>query len=273
MASANLAFATTRGMISVLGPALAADPLFQPDKTGASRSAETMVFDSFGYHMRDFPCLVVVGKPGNFMRMGIGDKVVNYFGVGLAEEGGGTDQSRTFDVSLVTVVGSNLTLDYKGDTTGMDPLPPFILPIQQKTVGLTTVNYVTLTGNHIGASSFPLNNFIAYSPQYPTGMVFGGMYTMSMEVTACGRNTQSRDMLSDRAGLLIWLEKKLALRKLGIIILDVSFGGFADIPYGADKIYQSRLNVSLQVEFAAIAQYVETVTAISVVGTAVDAQA
>jgi hypothetical protein len=268
MASINLSFASTRAMITVLRQALVADPLFQPDKTGPSRSGETFVLDAWGYQQRDFPCLVVTGKPGTFRRMGIGDKVRNFFGVNLVEEPGGTNTLRTFDVPLVTVVGSSLNLDYSGDATGMSPQPPFVLPVQQNIVSGNPVNYVTLAGPNVGATNFPLKNFGASTPNYPTGMVFGGFYDMTMEITASGRNTQSRDMLSDRAEALVWIEKKRALRQYGVIVLDVAHAGFAKIPYGADQIYQSKISVSVAVEFAAIAQYISTVTDIAVVGTA-----
>jgi hypothetical protein len=269
MASINLSFAATRAVIKVLRQALVSDPLFQPDKMGPARSAETIVLDAWGYQVRDFPCLTVTGKPGSFRRMGIGDKVRNFFGVSLVEEAGGTNTLRTFDVPLVTVVGSNLTLAYDGDMTGMDPQLPISVPVQQKIVGSNTVNYVELAGPNVGATSFPLKNFGASTPNYPTGMIFGGFYDMTMEVTVSARNTQTRDMLTDRSEALLWFEKKRALRQYGIIVMDVAHAGFAQTPYGADQIYQSKLSVSIATEFAAIAQYIETVTDISVVGTAV----
>ena len=268
MSSINLSFASTRAMIKVLRQALASDPLFQPDKTGASRSAETIVIDAWGYQVRDFPCVVVTGKPGRFRRMGIGDKVMNFWGVNLVEEPGGTNISRTFDVPLVTLVGSFITLEYGGDATGMDPQPPISLQVQQKIVAGNPVNFVNLTGSNVGSASFPLNNFSASSPNYPTGMVFGGFYDMTMELTACARTTQARDMLSDRTEALVWFEKKRALRQYGVIVLDVSHVGTGQNPYGADQIYQSKISVSVAIEFAAIAQYTETVTDVSVLGTA-----
>jgi len=275
MAQYELSFAATRVMIATMRRALSSDPLFQPGGNGPSRSAETIVLDAWGLQVRDFPCLTITGKPGKFRRMGIGgDKVRPFFGVALAEESGGSATSRTFDVSLVCVVGSNLTLVYSGDSSLMDPPPPFVLPVQQKIVGGNPVNFVTLTGANIGpAATFPLSNFSASSSNYPTGMIFGGMYDMSMEITASARNTQTRDLLTDRASMIAWFEKKRELIRHGLTVMDVAHAGFAKEKYGADQLFQSKLKVDIALEFAAIAQYVSTVTEINVAVTAVDALA
>ena len=270
MANIHLSFAATRAMIRVMRRALAADPLFQPDRTGPSRSEESIVLDAWGYQVRDFPCLIITGKPGKFRRMGIGDQVGNYLGVALAEEPGGTATSRTFDLPLITVVGSDLVLSYVGDATAMAPAPPIKAVVQQKTVGGNPVNFATITVSNIDPVAFPASGFRAVSPHYSTGMVFGGFYDMTMEVTVSARNTQTRDMLTDRASALMWFEKKRELRKYGVIVLDVAHAGFAQAPYGQDQVYQSKLSVSVAIEFAAIAQYLETVTEVDVVGTAVE---
>ena len=78
-------------------------------------------------------------------------------------------------------------------------------------------------------------------------------------------------MLTDRASALMWIEKKRELAKLGIVVMDVAHAGFAKEKYGADLVFQSKLSVSVSTEWAAIAQYIETVTEIDVVGTAVSA--
>ena len=273
MAIYELSFAATRVMIDVVRKALSSDPLFQPGGAGPSRSAETIVLDAWGLQVRDFPCTIITGKPGKFRRMGIGGgKVRPFFGVSLVEEPGGTSTSRTFDVSLVCVVGSNLTLVYNGaNASALAPQAPFVLPVQQKIVGGNPVNYVVLTGTNIGpAATFPLASFGASSPNYPTGMIFGGMYDMSMELTASARNTQTRDLLTDRLSMITWLEKKRELQKFGLTVLDVAHAGFAKDKYGADLIYQSKLKVDVALEFAAVAQYVSTVTDIGVTATAVD---
>jgi hypothetical protein len=127
---------------------------------------------------------------------------------------------------------------------------------------------VTLIGNRIGPEEFPAKNFRASSPHHPTGMVFGGFYDMTMEVTVSARNTQTRDLLTDRASSILWIEKKRELRKFGVIVLDVTHAGFAQSPYGVDQIYQSKLSVSIAIEWAAAAQYLETVSEISVSGKA-----
>jgi len=271
MAIVNLSFASSRAAIKVLREALATDPLFVPDKTGPARSAETLVLDSWGYQVRDFPCVVVQGLPGKSRRMGIGgDTVKPFFGVPLTEEPGGTASMRTFDVPLALVVGSTLNLRYIGDTTGMNPPPPWNLEVKQKTVGPNVINYVELTGPAIGpAATFPLKNFEASVANYPTGQTFGGWWDMTLEVTGCARNQQTRSMLADRLASLIWFEKKKALRKLGIVVLDVNFAGFKEIPYGADQVYQAKFSVAIATEFEAIVQFSETVTEVSVVGTAV----
>lgn len=277
MAVVNLSFAATRAAVKVSREAMAVDPLFAPDKTGPARSAETLVFDSWGYQVRDFPCLVIQGMPGKNRRMGIGGDVVRpFFGVPLFEEPGGTANLRTFDVPLALVVdkpgdgiSSVLDLRYTGDATGMNPQPPFRLPVKQKTVGPNVINYVELAGPAIGpAATFPLKNFEASVKNYSTGQVFGGWYDMTLEVSGCCRNQQTRSLLADRIQSLFWFEKKKALRKLGIVVLDVTFAGFTQFPYGADQLYQTKFNVAIATEFEAIVQYTETVTDISVVGTA-----
>lgn len=271
MAIVNLSFAATRAAIKVLRSAFESDPLFVPDKTGASRSAETLVLDTWGLQVQDFPCCVVQGMPGKNRRMGIGGDVVRpFFGVPLAEEPGGTSSLRTFDVPLALVVGSTLDLRYTGDATGMNPPPPFKLEVKQKTVVPNLVNYVELTGPVIGpAVTFPLKNFEASVSNYPTGLVFGGWYDMPLSVTGCARSPQSRSLLADRIQSVLWFEKKKALRKLGIVVLDVSHVGFKEIPYGADQVYQTKFNVDISTEFEAIIQFTETVTDVSVVGNAV----
>jgi len=60
----NLTYATTQAVVGTLRAALTADPLFQPDRTKLSRSADTIVMDAWGYQIRDFPVLVVTGVPG-----------------------------------------------------------------------------------------------------------------------------------------------------------------------------------------------------------------
>jgi hypothetical protein len=271
MAVVNLTFATTRAAIKVLRQALASDPLFQPDKTGPSRQAETIVLDSWGYQVRDFPVVVVEGVPGKNRRMDFGDKVRPFFGVPLAEEPGGTQSLRTFDVPLALVPGrSTLELRYNGDATLMDPLPPFKLPVQQKTVGPNLVNYVQLAGPNIGpATTFPLANFEASVSDQATGQVFGGWYDMNLMLTGCARSTQGRQQLADRIMSLMWFEKKKALRKLGIVVLDVQHVGYRELPYGADQLYYTKFSASVATEFEAIVQFAETVQDISVVGTAV----
>lgn len=271
MAVLNLSYAATRAGIKVLKDAFLSDPLFVGDKTGKSRSAETMVLDTWGNQQRDFPCVVVLGQPGSWKPMGIGgDTVRPFFGVPLAEEPGGTQTLRTFDVPLACVVGSTLNLRYSGDVTGMNPPPPWNLEVKQKTVMSTPINYVELTGTNIGpASAFPLKNFEASIPNYPTGQVFGGWYDAKLIVTGAARNTTTRQLLGDRILAVLSFEKKKALRKLGIVVKSVDFSGFAEIPYGADLLYQVKFTASIGAEFEAIVQFAETVTDVSVVGTAV----
>lgn len=271
MAVINLSYAGTRATIKVLRQAFDSDPLFKPDKTGSSRSAETMALDSWGQQVRDFPCCVVLGQPGKNRRMGIGGDVVRpFFGVPLFEEPGGTSSLRTFDVPLALVVGSTLNLRYSGDITGLNPPPPWDLPVQQKTVGPNVINYVQLAGPVVGpASTYPLSSFEASVSNYPTGQIFGGWYDFKIAITGCARNTTTRQLLGDRIQSVMWFEKKKALRKLGIVVLDVDFAGFAEIEYGADKLYQTKFMVSVSAEFEAIVQFAETVTDVSVVGTAV----
>lgn len=271
MAVVNLSFAASRAAIKVLREALITDPLFQPDKTGPSRSAETIVLDSWGTQVRDFPIVVVQGLPGRSRRMDFADRVRPFFGVPLSEEPGGTASLRTFDVPLALVVGSTIRLSYIGDITGMNPPPPWDLEVKQKTVGPNLVNYVELVGPAIGPSlTFPAKNFNASSdPRYPTGQVFGGWYDMTMEITGCSRTQQGRSLLADRLQSLIWFEKKKALRKLGIVVLDMNHSGFTQQPYGADQLYFTKFSVAIATEFEAIVQFAETVTEVSVVGTAV----
>jgi len=271
MAVVNLSYAATRAGIKVLKDAFQSDPLFSPDKTGPSRSNETMVLDTWGNQQRDFPCVVVLGQPGASRQIGIGGDIVRpFFGVPLVEEPGGTQTLRTFDVPLALVVGSTLNLRYTGDTTGMNPPPPWNLEVKQKLVALTPINYVELTGPNIGPeASFPLKNFEASVANYPTGQVFGGWYDMKLMVTGCARNTTTRQLLGDRIQSVLWFEKKKALRKLGIVVYKVDFSGFAEPDYGAEKLYQTKFTVSIGTEFEAIVQFAETVTDVSVVGTAV----
>jgi len=271
MAIVNLTFATTRAAIKVARQALASDPLFQPDRTGPSRSADTIVRDAWGEQVRDFPIVVVEGVPGANRRMSIGgDKVKPFFGVQLSEEPGGNQVLRTFDVPLALVVGSTIQLRYTGDATGMNPPPPWELEVRQKTVGPDLVNYVELTGPNVGPpSSFPAVNFEASTKAYPTGQTFGGWYDLSLSITGCARNTTTRQLLADRIWSLFWFEKKKALRKMGVVVLDVRHVGYAEEDYGADKLYYTKFNVAVATEFEAIVQFVETVTEISVAGTAV----
>jgi hypothetical protein len=268
MAEIHLSFAATRIVISTLRRALSSDALFQPDKTGPSRSEESIVLDAWGYQVRDFPCLTVTGKPGKFRRMGIGDAMGNYFGLALVEEPGGTATRRVFDLPLITTPGDVIDLGYAGDHSTMFPRPKFSLKVEEKRVEGKIIHFVTLIGDRICPEEFPAKNFRASSPHHPTGMVFGGFYDMTMEVTASARNTQARDLLTDRAMAIMWIEKKRELRKHGVIVLDVAHAGFAQAPYGADQIYQSKLSVSVAIEWAAAAQYLETVSEISVSGKA-----
>lgn len=267
----NLTFAATRAAIKIARESMASDPLFQPDRTGPSRQADTLVYDAWGEQVRDFPIVVVEGVPGRSRRVSIGgDKVKPFFGVPLAEEPGGTQSLRTFDVPLALVVGSTLDLRYVGDVTGMNPPPPWELEVKQKTVGPTKINYVELAGPNIGPeSAFPLSSFQASTKRYPTGQVFGGWYDLNLMVTGCSRTTTGRQLLADRIFSLFWFEKKKALRKLGIVVLDVNHVGFAEKPYGADQLYYTKFNVAVATEFEAIVQFAETVTEISVSGTAV----
>lgn len=271
MAVFNLTFATTRAFIKVTRQALASDPLFQPDKTGPSRSADAMVLDAWGYQIRDFPIIVVQGIPGKNRRGAINDQVRPFFGVPLAEESGGTALSRTFDVPLLLPPSTNVRILYNGDATGMIPQPPFNLPVQQKTVGPNVINYVTLVGTSIGPpAAFPLANFSASTQNVATGQIFGGWFDMNVTLTGCSRSTQGREMLADRIMALVWFEKKRALRQLGIVVQDITHVGFEEKPYGADLLYYTKFNVAVASEFAAIAQYTESVQQITVAGTAVD---
>jgi len=271
MAVFNLTYATTRALIKVLRKSLASDPLFQPDKTGPSRSAESMVLDAWGYQVRDFPVVVVTGVPGASRRMGFNDQVRPFFGVPLTEEPGGTATLRTFDVPLAVVVGSTLDVRYTGDNADlMNPPSPWQLEVKQKLVLGDPVNYAELVGSVIGpAATFPLDKFEASTKKHATGQVYGGYYDMTIEVTAVARSTQTRELLVDRLWSLIWFLKKRELRKLGVVVLDVRNAGFAQVAYGADQLYQARLSISVATEFEAIVQFAETVTDVTVVGTAV----
>lgn len=271
MAVFNLTYATTRIIINTLRKALADDPLFQPDGAGPSRAAETMVLDSWGYQVRNFPIAVVTGVPGRSRRMGIGDKVRPFFGVSLVEEPGGSDILRTFDVSAAVVIGSTLDIRYKGDNADdLNPIQPYKLEVNSKTVGPDIVKFVELTGSKIGpASEFPLKNFEASTKNYATGEVFGGWYDLNVEITTCARNTQTRELLADRLWSLMWFTKKKELQRQGVIVLDVDHSGFTQEPYGADQLYYSKFRVSIATEFEAIVQFVETVEEITVVGNAV----
>jgi len=267
----NLTYATTRGMIKVLRPALAADPLFQPGGAGPSRAAETIVLDAWGYQVRDFPVVVITGVPGATRRMAFNDEVRPFFGVPLVEEPGGTATKRTFDVPVVLVVGSSIELRYAGaNASTMQAPPPWGLGVQQKTVGSSVVNYIELNGNVVGpASTYPAKDFEASTEKYPTGQVYGGFYDMTVNVTTCARSTQTRELLADRLWSLVWFLKKKDLRKLGIVVLDVNFVGNNEADYGSDKLYQSKFAVKVATEFEAIAQFTEIVTDVSATGTAV----
>lgn len=276
MAVFNLTFATTRAVIKVLREALANDPLFQRDKTGPSRTAESMVLDAWGYQVRDFPLAVVTGVPGATRRMDFADKVRPFYGVPLVEEAGGTPTLRTFDVPLALVIdmpgGNFIDVRYVGDNAvDLDPQPPYELEVREKLVGGDPVHFVELPGVNIGPeATFPLKNFEASSKKHPTGQVFGGWYDMNVQITAAARTTQTRELVADRIWSLIWFLKKKELRKLGIVVLDVRHVGFGQIPYGADQIYQSKFNVAVATEFEAIAQFTDTVCGVAVEGIAVN---
>ena len=155
MAVFNLTYATTRKVIDVLRKALVSDPLFQPDKTKQSRSAETMVLDAWGYQVRDFPIIVVTGVPGRNRRMDFADRVRPFYGVTLTEEAGGTDVLRTFDVPNAVVTGSTIELRYTGDNAAdLEPIAPYELEVLQKDVAGSVVKYVELTGNKIGPADW-----------------------------------------------------------------------------------------------------------------------
>lgn len=250
----NLTYATTNKVVSVLRQALAGDPLFRPDKTGPSRSAETIVMDAWGYQVRDFPVVIVTGVPGANRRMDLGDRVRPFYGAVLTEEGPGAQTLRTFDVQTFIQPGTIIDLRYSGpDADQMNPVGPWAVPVQEKIVAGNPVHFVELNGPNVGpASAFPLVSFEASARSTATGKVYGGWYDLSVEVSVVSRSTQTRDLLADRVWSLLWFLKKPALRALGVVVLDVRHTGFGQDAYGADQIYQSKFSVSCATEFESI---------------------
>lgn len=263
----NLTYATTQAVVGTLRAALTADPLFQPDRTKLSRSADTIVMDAWGYQIRDFPVLVVTGVPGRSRRVAINDRVRPFFGVALAEDpvSGTSPVLRTFDVPLILNVDTPVEVRYVGDPP-TDPAGPFSVLVQEKTVASLPVRYVEVPGTAVGpASAFPLAKFEASTKNVSTGEIFGGWWDLDVNITIAARSTQTRELLTDRVMSLIWFLKKKELRKKGIVVLDVSHGGVTEEPYGQDMAYYARLVANVATEFEAILQHVETVEAIETV--------
>lgn len=266
----QLSYGTADNVVNILRRALVQDPLFQPDGTKKSRSAEHLVMNAWGFQMRDFPIAVVTGVPGSNRRAGIGDLVRPFHGVALAEDPDAVQTAalRTFTVPLIVIPETPVQVRHVGDPE-TDPKGPFEVLVQRKTVLSQDINFIEIAGTAVGPeATFPLKDWEASTKDFATGQVYGGWYDLNLELTVGARNTTTRDLVADTIWSLLWFTKKRELRKKGIVVQDIRHAGFREADYGANKIFYSKFIVSVATEFEAIAQYTETVGDVTVEGTA-----
>ena len=260
MAIFNLTYSSINIVIDVLRAALANDPVFQKDGTGKSRSSETLVYDSWGYQVRDFPIVVVTGQSGANRRMDFQDRVRPFYGLRITEAPGSGSSAtvRQFGLPDIANINQIVELEYEGDPVTNPQTVK--LPVKFGDLGGGDQYYVEFTGTSVGpASTFPIEKFAARSIDIPTGEIFGGWFDMTLDLVCAARSVQERELVADRVWSLLWFLKKKQLRQRGVVVLDVRHSGLTQEVYGADQLYFARLSASIATEFEAVAPYTETV--------------